>query len=190
MSTFLHSGRSVSSAQWRLPQSGITQVPSWQRLAARICVSVFLASVGAIGLSSIQAVVAPTPVSALCDGWPKDGSGVPPSGHAYSDVGTGSFTWSKGVVYVHMPSSYTCSAWIRAYTYNAISTNSGHPHRRSSCHAHGTTGRTAGIIEAARQRPRCRRTVIPAAAPVMPNRAAVTDGGRSVAGLRVGRGSQ
>ena len=51
---------------------------------------------------------------------------MPTSGHDYVDFTSGSGAWSNGHLRgVKPPTSYTCSAWVRTYTYNAMSTNTG-----------------------------------------------------------------
>ena len=80
----------------------------------------FLAAGLALGAAAVQAFSAPSPMTAACNGWPSSG-GVPPAGHDYQDFTSGSNTWSNGHLRTKLPTSYTCSAWIRTYTYNAIS---------------------------------------------------------------------
>lgn len=86
---------------------------------------VALLAVGlAVAATAVDAVAAPDPVAAACSGWPSSG-GVPSTGHDYQDYATGSNTWSDGHLRAKLPASYTCSAWIRTYSYNAISTGLG-----------------------------------------------------------------
>jgi hypothetical protein len=78
----------------------------------------------AIGATAVEAVSAPSPAAAVCNGWPSTG-GVAASGHDYVDFTTGSGAWSNGHLRAKLPTSYTCSAWQRTFTYNAISTGLG-----------------------------------------------------------------
>jgi Family of unknown function (DUF6055)/Bacterial Ig domain len=80
-----------------------------------------LAGSFAIGIAAIEAVRAPANVDAACNGWPSSG-GVAASGHGFVDYASGSGTWSNGHLRVKLPTSYTCSAWQRTFTYNAMST--------------------------------------------------------------------
>jgi hypothetical protein len=80
----------------------------------------FLATGLAIGASAMEAATAPAPAAAACNGWPSSG-GVPPTGHDYVDYTSGSGTWSNGHIRTKLPTSYTCSAWIRTFSYNSIS---------------------------------------------------------------------
>ena len=93
-------------------------------LVAAIAPIAILAAAGAVASFSVQAIRAPSTVEAACNGWPSSG-GVPPTGHDYVDFSTGSGSWSNGHVRVKLPTSYTCSSWIRTFTYNAMSTITG-----------------------------------------------------------------
>jgi len=85
---------------------------------------VFLAGAAALASFSVEALRSPASVDAACNGWPSSG-GVPQSGHDFFDFSSGSGTWSDGDLKVRLPSTYTCSAWIRTYTYNGMSTATG-----------------------------------------------------------------
>jgi hypothetical protein len=101
---------------------------------------IFVAAGLAIAASAVDAVTSPGPAAAACSGWPSSG-GVPQSGHDYQDFTTGSNTWSNGHLRTKLPASYTCSAWIRTYSYNGISigTNSRYLWIREMTTAGGTT---------------------------------------------------
>ncbi|HJP89033.1 MAG TPA: Ig-like domain-containing protein [Candidatus Limnocylindrales bacterium] len=94
----------------------------------------------AIAACAVDAVVSPGAASAACSGWPSSG-GVPQSGHDYQDFTSGSNVWSNGHLRTKLPTSYTCSAWIRTYSYNGISigTNSRYLWIREMTTAGGTT---------------------------------------------------
>jgi hypothetical protein len=112
-------------------------------LVATIAPIAILAAAGALASFSVQAVSNPLGVEAACNGWPSS-AGVPPTGHDYVDFTSGSGIWSNGHLRVRIPTSYTCSAWQRTFTYNAMSTITGaHWYwRRMMTTAGGTTNCT------------------------------------------------
>ncbi len=77
----------------------------------------------ALGVIALESFVAPSHVAAACDGWVSSG-GVAASGHDFVDFTSGAGSWSTGHLRVKLPTSYTCSAWSRTYTYDALSTTS------------------------------------------------------------------